>query len=495
MPLVASVSSLASSNAPGSALPLARAAVDRAVAATAGYGERPTFRADSVAATQASNAMSQRLRHLNQMGALDRAEALVTVTLAGLEAAGHTLEEMKILSLRLQDDSLSTQERDRLSQDFLALSASLDGITQTASFAGRNLINPDAATQTGDVALPSGNTITAHDLRKGQGTILSVDPPIKAPLLDDLLAAFAFEGNMNPAALGTPALKRVNNYGTLSYPDGEGSNSSVAASYYHWGFIETPGATVSASIKPSAAGNIIQHIISSDSADSVFISMNDSNQIVVKGFGKTVTGPKLQLNEWQTVTISSFQRDAQVYLDGDLIASVSYKNMMPTSRNSVLLYGGTRTHVDNLAVYSRALSGSEINTVTNAAQAGVQTWRREQPVASNWAQVTSDVSQSLENLRAVEAYYGGAARSLDRDRALQQRMSDILDAGVSRLVNRDIERSSILLAAAEVRVQLAQAMMDTQRSIMSEATTLFANAADVFDRINASGFRPSGLKL
>lgn len=223
--------------------------------------------------------------------------------------------------------------------------------------------------------------------------------------------------------------------------------------------------------------------------------MNDSNQIVVKGFGKTVTGPKLQLNEWQTVTISSFQRDAQVYLDGDLIAIVSYKNMMPTSRNSVLLYGGANTHIDNLAVYSRALSGSEIDTVTNATQAGVQTWRREQPVASNWAQVTSDVSQSLENLRAVEAYYGGAARSLDRDRALQQRMSDILDAGVSRLVNRDIERSSILLAAAEVRVQLAQAMMDTQRSIMSEAITLFANAADVFDRINASGFRPSVLKL
>lgn len=495
MPLVASVSSLAPFNAPGSALPLARAAVDRAVAATAGYGERPAFRADSVAATQASNAMSQRLRHLNQMGALDRAEALVTVTLAGLEAAGHTLEEMKTLSLRLQDESLSTQERDRLSEDFLALSASLDGITQTASFGGRNLINPDAATQTGDVALPSGNTITAHDLRKGQGTILSVDPPIKAPLLDDLLAAFAFEGNMNPAALGTPALKNVKNFGTLSYSDGESSNSSVSASYYQMSFIETPGLTVHASIRPNQAGNILQHIISGHGPDSVTLSMDANNNLVVKGFDKTVIGPKLNVGNWQTVTISSFQRDSQVYLDGNLIASVKYQNTMPTSRSSVLFYGGTNAQVDNLAVYSKALSGSEINTVTNAAQAGVQTWRREQPVASNWAQVTSDVSQSLANLRAIEAYYGGAARSLDRDMALQQRMSDILDAGVSRLVNRDIERSSILLAAAEVRVQLAQAMMDTQRSIMSEATTLFANAADVFDRINVSGFRPSGLKL
>ena len=70
-----------------------------------------------------------------------------------------------------------------------------------------------------------------------------------------------------------------------------------------------------------------------------------------------------------------------------------------------------------------------------------------------------------------------------------------IDTGVARLVTRDIDRVGALQAAAEVRVHLAQAMMDTQRGVMSQTTTLFSGALNRFDQINAGGFTPSRLNL
>jgi flagellin-like hook-associated protein FlgL len=492
--LVTSVSSLASSNAPGSALPLARAAVDRAVAATAGYGERPAFRADSVAATQASNAMSQRLNHLTQARALQRADGLLGVTLAVTQALEETLVEMQYLSVTLQDDSLSHDEHVHAANTFDTLSRRSAELLGNASFAGRNLIDPEADAQTGDVALPSGKVIAAHDLRPGMGTVLTIDPPIKAPHLDRLLAAFAYEGNISPVSLGTPPLASNAFTGYPNqYLSGEDGGLATRAWHYRIGFQDTDAITIGLSARPVSAGTVFRY---EHGADAVSLTISGGSYRLNQN-GTSVAVGAATTNEWSRINLAIDESGAgSLYMNGNAVAHFSFANPMTdsTTNNRLLFIQQFNGPVfDNLTIYSDDLSGSEIREVDRLAQRGVQNWSAV--TTSQWSQVSEDLSTSLTNLRRVQAYYGGAARSLDRDMALQQRMSDILDAGVSRLVNRDIERSSILLAAAEVRVQLAQAMMDTQRSIMSEATTLFANAADVFDRINASGFRPSGLKL
>lgn len=245
--------------------------------AAASYHERPSYRDDTVAAIQFSKVSMQRLERLSRVGDLNRADALVSVTLAGAAALENALTQMRAISVRLQDGSQSTPDRERLANDYQRLNDSIDDLTSMASFAGRNLVNPDAPAQFNDLVFRSGERIKAIDLRKGHGTILAVNPPVKAPLLDDLLAAFDFEGDMVPADLGTPALKGTRNYGSLNYVDGEGGGTAVAASYYQISFIETAGVTVSASFKPNEPRQIIQHIISGDSRNAVTISMNDEN--------------------------------------------------------------------------------------------------------------------------------------------------------------------------------------------------------------------------
>lgn len=77
---------------------------------------------------------------------------------------------------------------------------------------------------------------------------------------------------------------------------------------------------------------------------------------------------------------------------------------------------------------------------------------------------------------------------------MQQRMTDIIDAGISRLVNRDIERVGALQVAAQVHNQLAQSMVQTQTSIMSAQIGLLSNSLALFDSINIGGFAPGRLR-
>lgn len=178
------------------------------------------------------------------------------------------------------------------------------------------------------------------------------------------MAAFAFDGNITPAALGTPALKRVTTYSPVSYSSGENSISAINAAYSNFDFIETVETTVSASIRPNQTGTIIQHIVG-DHRDQVTISLNTQNNIVASGNFQTITGPVVNLGEWHRVAISVSQSgNASIYLNENLIGNVYYRvTSLPTSRNSVVLYGGTNTNIDNLSVYSRALSAAEIGEV------------------------------------------------------------------------------------------------------------------------------------
>ncbi|MCG9915139.1 MAG: hypothetical protein MH112_02110 [Phenylobacterium sp.] len=464
-------------------------------AKVSGYGDRPGFKADAVVATQATHALSQRLNHLHAIDTLQRVGSLVDVTLNVTEALGGTLEEMKGLAIRLQDNSLGADQRQILASEFDTLNARIDDITKAASFAGRNLLNPDAADQTGDITLPSGTQITAHDLRKGQGAILPLSVPIEAPLLNDLGAAFAFEGNFTPAALGPHSHTRVRSFAPVTYTDGENSNLSIQASYTGLSFSPTAGATVSASIRPNQPGAIIQHIVSGDLRDAVTVSLNSSNRIVASGTS-TITGPVVNLGEWIRISISvSESGNASVFLNDSLLGNIQYRVGLPTIRNDITLFGGTNSQIDNLSIYKRALNSNEISTVNAQSENGVQNWRPTPPGGSDWGMVHSDISQSLSNLRNIEAYYGSVGRNINSDVTMQQRMTDIVDTGMTRLVVPDLNRLSAAQTAAQVHAQLVQAMMGNKKNLMSQASLLFTSALNNFDRMNISGFTPSRLRL
>lgn len=151
--------------------------------------------------------------------------------------------------------------------------------------------------------------------------------------------------------------------------------------------------------------------------------------------------------------------------------------------------------MDNLSVYSRALSAADISEVDLQSKEGIDKWRVAPPNGSDWGLVADDLSQSLTNLRNIEAYYGGVGRNLERDITMQQRMTDIVDTGMIRMVVPDLNRLSATQAAAQVHAQLVQAMMGNRKNLMSQASLLFTSALNNFDRINTSGFTPARLRL
>lgn len=218
--------------APLIAVSRAQALQSSAVASAISYGQRPAMSMDAVSAIQVTNAISQRLNHLNQIRALERADGLVNVTLAAVEAIEDTLMEMKTLSVRLQDASLSEDHRAKLAQEYGALVPRIRQITEMATFGSRNLINPEAASQSGDVALPGGMSINAVDLRPGiTGAISDIDLLVP-PALENLRAAFDFEGSLNPVAwtngFGGAVLQPLNGSSNFSF-DGPNKDQSANA--------------------------------------------------------------------------------------------------------------------------------------------------------------------------------------------------------------------------------------------------------------------------
>jgi flagellin-like hook-associated protein FlgL len=474
----------------------ARAATSAAVTAMATYQDGPSFKTDTAGAIKTSNAQLEVQRLFQEADAAQSAAGLVNVTLTGTEALGALLEDMKGLADSLRDQSITQAHRAILTTEFANLNARFDEMTAAATFAGLNLINPDATDQAGPVTLPSGQQIAAHDLRKGQGTIMPINMPIAAPLLDSLRGAFAFEGNFTREALGTSGLKSVKSFVPVTYSEGEGGGEGINASYTQLDFIPTAGATVSASFQFNQPRNIIQYITSSSVSTAATVSVNSSNNIVVTGYQKTITGPELNVGQWYDISISvSDTGDARVYLDSTFIGDVpTWPKVLPSNRSSVLIYGGANT-TDNLSVFSRQLSADEIKDVVEKSQGGVQNWRAAPPNGSDWGVVADDLSQSLANLRNVEAYYGGVARSLDRFVSSQQRLVDAIEVGVKRLVVPDLGKMAARRAAADVHAQVVLATMDTQRGIMNHPVNLLSGAMDAFDRMMVGRFTPSRLGI
>ena len=478
-----------------SAIPAARAASISVASEVAGYGAGPGFKVDASKAQQLTEARVQRLERFHEINALQKAEGLLGVTLGVITALGNTLDEMRNLAVLLQDETIATEQRQVLTDDFDRLSAQLDDLTASATFAGQNLINPEAAEQTGTIALPSGSQIAAHDLRKGQGTILPISLPAEAPLLDSLRGAFAFEGNFTREALGTSGFKSVKSFAPVTYSEGESGGQGVNASYTGVSFFPTAGATVSASFQFNQPRTIIQHIVSGDFRDAATVSINASNKIVVAGNAKTITGPELTIGHWYDISIAvSDTGNARIYLDSTFIGDLQYRVGLPTSRNDVTIFAGSNT-IDNLSVYSRQLSASEIGDVVEKSQGGVQNWRAGPPGGSDWSMVAEDLHQSLANLRNVEVYYGRVARNVESTGSLLQRRADAIDLAVNSLVVPDLGRLAAKQAAADVRAQIALATMDTQRAIMNSPVSLLASTLDAFDRMMTGRFTPSRLRI
>ncbi|WBQ11570.1 LamG domain-containing protein [Hyphomonadaceae bacterium ML37] len=504
--------------APLNAVSSAQASQSSAVASATSYGQRPARSMDAVSAIQVTNALSQRLNHLNQIRALERADGLVNVTLAAVEAIEDTLMEMRTLSANLQEERLSGDQRDRLTLVYGALVERIGQTAAMAEFGGRNLINPQSGGLSGDVALPGGMSINAADLRPGiTGAISDIDVLVP-PALENLRAAFDFEGSLNPVAwtngfggaFFAPVAGVTNLVDTGAHRDKALHVDAVSARHR----TQLSGQAIPAYLNKSVSFNLrVESIPGSEqrvfsygkngSADLDGDRMSriwmeagtGALRLQVFGSPDVQTNASLNVGQWHNLTLtqsgegSSFG-DTRLYLDGKLIASVNTAIPMIGLGNMNLLYG----QFSDLALWDRVLDGQGLAQATSAMKRGVHNWRPEITTA-DWASKMAALDQSLGNVRQVAQQYASASRSIAAQMSMQQRMTDIIDAGASRLVNRDIERVGALDVAAQVRTQLAQAMMQTQTGIMNAQIGLLSNSLALFDSINIGGFTPGRLSL
>jgi flagellin-like hook-associated protein FlgL len=508
--------------APLSAVSSAQASQSSAVVAATSYGQRPAMSMDAVSAIQVTNALSQRLNHLNQIRALERADGLLNVSLAAVEAIEDTLMEMRTLSVRLQDASLSEDHRAKLSQEYGALIPRINQITEMATFGSRNLLNPQAASQSGDVILPGGMKLGATDLRPGPSGVIGSLDMLVPPAVENLRGAFAFEGSLANLAwtggLGAAQFSDTDESGALYAVDGPNADQSVNTNG------PTAIATVNASIpffqERTISFNLMIDDDMFDGTDRLiyifrYTNRNDGlleqNQLRLRvskldghirlRYGSVqneviVTQSVIRPGEWSNITITQSSNpennfgEIKLYLDGKLIGSRNDNTpLLDTGRIRI-----NEGRYSDLALWDRVLDDQEVAQATNAMKRGIHTWRPE-ITTSDWAAMMSTLDQSLRNVRQVAQQYGGASHSISGQLSMQQRMTDIIDAGISRLVNRDIERVGALQVAAQVRIQLAQAMMQTQTSIMSAQTNLFSNALMVFEQMNIGGFKPGRVEF
>lgn len=509
------MTSVSAYGAPLSAVSSAQASQSSAVASATSYGQRPAMSMDAVSAIQVTNALSQRLNHLNQIRALERADGLVNVTLAAVEAIEDTLMEMRALSANLQEERLSGDQRDRLTLEYGTLVERIGQTAAMAEFGGRNLINPQSGGLSGDVALPGGMSINAADLRPGiTGAISDIDILVP-PALENLRAAFDFEASLNPVAwtngFGGAFFAPV--AGVTSFADtGPRRDQAVDAAAVNYR-TQASGQAIPAYLNKSVSFNLrVESIPGSEqrvfsygkngSADLDGDRMSriwmeagtGALRLQVFGSADVQTNASLKVGQWHNLTLtqsgeaSSFG-DTRLYLDGKLIASVSTAIPMIGLGNMNLLYG----QFSDLALWDRVLEGQGLAQATRAMKRGVQSWRPEITTA-DWASKMAALDQSLGNVRQVAQQYGSASRSIAAKMSVQQRMTDIIDASASRLVNRDIERVGALQVASQVRTQLAQAMMQTQTGIMNAQVGLLSNSLALFDSINIGGFAPGRLR-
>jgi len=158
-------------------------------------------------------------------------------------------------------------------------------------------------------------------------------------------------------------------------------------------------------------------------SDGTYFLINPSEQIMHRVYGYTLTSSAITAEEWYFVTATFDGTTQKIYLDGSLDASQSasatYDLETPTtigrrSYGSSEYFGG---NLANVAIWNRALSSDEINSVmwksydglTASEQSGLQAWYSlddiTSPAASlaNMEQLAADKDATIENKAAITA--------------------------------------------------------------------------------------------
>eukprot|EP00438_Fugacium_kawagutii_P007456 Skav229928 [mRNA] locus=scaffold7556:16110:18127:+ [translate_table: standard] len=278
---------------PLSAVGAARASTTQATKVATSYGERPTYRDDAVAAGTAIQAMSSKISRLNDMRSLERIDGLLDVTLATTDAIVDTLTEMKTLAARLQDQSLSDDMRATLTNEYNALLPRINELSEMASFGGRDPLNPDAAQISGDLELPDGQVIEARDLRSGRSVVEALDPPIKAPGINKLMAAFAFDWGH---AFEHRAWRRQQ---LRVHHSGAGRSRHEKNGIYHdLKFTPKAASGVAGSFKAHAEGSLFQYDYG---GQRIVFSLNLNDELEVLRNGSTIAATPIDATEWNQV--------------------------------------------------------------------------------------------------------------------------------------------------------------------------------------------------
>jgi hypothetical protein len=160
--------------------------------------------------------------------------------------------------------------------------------------------------------------------------------------------------------------------------------------------------------------------------DGIVLADNTSNQIIYAlNSGASRTSTAINSKEWVYVTASYDGTTMKLYLDGSLNQSASTSLTIDTNTNAVI---GSKSYsasanipfngnLANVAIWNRALSSDEINSVmwksyealSGAESNGLQAWYSlddiTSPAASlaNMEQLATDKNATIENKAAITA--------------------------------------------------------------------------------------------
>ncbi len=113
--------------------------------------------------------------------------------------------------------------------------------------------------------------------------------------------------------------------------------------------------------------------------DGAFVVLAKQGQLMFSPWGSTIAGPEITANVWHHIAVTSERNTVKLYLDGAQVAGGTPSDK--TTANSKLVIGGIGRApdgsvdrltgmVDELSIYNRALTQSEIAAIAAAGSAG-----------------------------------------------------------------------------------------------------------------------------
>ena len=157
--------------------------------------------------------------------------------------------------------------------------------------------------------------------------------------------------------------------------------------------------------------------------DGVFILINSSEQFSYRVNSSSITITPTFSDEWVFISATYDGTTQKFYANGSLISSASTSQTISTStnaligRNAIAVQEYFNGNLANVAIWNRALSSDEINSVmwksyeglTSKESTGLQAWYSlddiTSPAASlaNMQQLATDKNATIENTAAITA--------------------------------------------------------------------------------------------